>query len=331
MRYVFGPVPSRRLGRSLGIDPIPHKICNWNCVYCQLGRTRPLVNERKEYIPSEEILAEVRDVLENHAPGEIDWVTFVGSGEPLLHARIGYLIRQVKDMTELPVAVISNGSLLYLADVRQEIAAADAVLPSLDAGTADLYRKINRPHPDITFEKLVQGLIAFREEYQGQLWIEVMLIRGLNDTSQALAEIASVLNQIEPDSIHINSPTRPPAETWVGPADEQSLRKAVEILGEAADVVNPVEGSFGIGKDEDPIDAIVGIIGRHPMRLEDIERAVVRWSSEEIRMALENLKNSGRVKMVERFGIRFWCPASSQFPDDARSQRTMPGMRDRTK
>lgn len=136
LKYVYGPVPSRRLGQSLGIDTIPLKTCNWNCVYCQLGRTQPLVNERKGYYPSEEILAEVREALEAHKPGEIDWVTFVGSGEPLLHARIGRLIQQVKGMTELPVAVITNGSLLYLLEVRQELVSADAVLPTLDAGTA---------------------------------------------------------------------------------------------------------------------------------------------------------------------------------------------------
>ena len=118
MRYVFGPVPSRRLGQSLGIDPIPLKTCNWNCVYCQLGRTQPLTNQRKDYFPPQEILAEVRQSLDAHQPGEIDWVTFVGSGEPLLHASIGWLVRQVKKITELPVAVITNGSLLYLPEVR---------------------------------------------------------------------------------------------------------------------------------------------------------------------------------------------------------------------
>src|SRR3972149_2395926 len=125
MRYVFGPVPSRRAGRSLGIDPTPLKTCNWNCVYCQLGRTRPLVNERKEYYPSEEILTEVREALVAHQLGEIDWVTFVGSGEPLLHTSMGWLIRQVKGMTNLPVAVITNGSLLYLPGGGQELAAAE--------------------------------------------------------------------------------------------------------------------------------------------------------------------------------------------------------------
>jgi len=217
MKYVFGPVPSRRLGQSLGIDTIPLKTCNWNCVYCQLGRTVPLTNERLEYFPREEILAEVEQALAAHKPGEIDWVTFVGSGEPALHIGLGWLIRKVKELTSatttftpqgrLPVAVITNGAILYLPEVREELAVADAVLPTLDAGNARLYRKINRPHPDITFERLVDGLIAFRKEYQGLLWVEVMLVRGLNDSEEALREIVAALERIRPDEVHINLPT----------------------------------------------------------------------------------------------------------------------------
>src|SRR3972149_1969672 len=138
MKYVFGPVPSRRLGQSLGIDTIPLKTCNWNCVYCQLGRTVPLINERRNYVLPEAILAEVQVALAAHRPGEIDWITFVGWGEPTLHVSIGLLIRQVKALTDLPVAVITNGALLYLPDVRAELIAADAVPPTLDAGTPEL-------------------------------------------------------------------------------------------------------------------------------------------------------------------------------------------------
>ena len=166
-KFVYGPVPSRRLGQSLGVDPIPLKTCNWNCVYCQLGRTMPLTNERRAYFPRSDILAEVKDSLDAHPDNEIDWITFVGSGEPTLHTGIGWLIRKVKDISDLPVAVITNGALLYLPEVRQELLAADAVLPSLDAGKSWLYRKINRPHPEISFERLLNGLAAFRGEYSG--------------------------------------------------------------------------------------------------------------------------------------------------------------------
>jgi wyosine [tRNA(Phe)-imidazoG37] synthetase (radical SAM superfamily) len=325
MKYVFGPVPSRRLGQSLGIDTIPLKTCNWNCVYCQLGRTQPLIDERQEYYPSEEILAEVREALKAHKPGEIDWVTFVGSGEPLLHASMGYLIGQVKGMTELPVAVITNGSLLYLPNVRQELAAADAVLPTLDAGTAKLYHKINRPHPELTFERLVEGLIAFREEYWGKLWVEVMLVRGLNDTPQALWDIAKVLQSIRPDAVHLNLPTRPPAETWVQPPTEESLMQAIAILGNIAEVVHPAEGSFDLSGYDNPIDAVIGIITRHPMRQEELKRTLERWSPGQARQVLVDLEASERARVVERFGVRFWSAASSHYPDEAQSLRTMPG------
>lgn len=327
MKYVFGPVPSRRLGQSLGIDTIPLKTCNWNCVYCQLGRTLPLTNERREYYPAEDILLEAEQALRSHASGEIDWVTFVGSGEPTLHSRVGELIRRVKGLTPLPVAVITNGSLLYLPEVREELSVADAVLPTLDAGTAALYRKINRTHPETTFERLVEGLVAFRDTYQGRLWVEVMLVSGLNDTSQALEDIAKVLKRIKPDAVHINLPTRPPCETWVQPPDEEGLMRAISILGNVAEVVHPAEGSFDLNGYEDVVDAIVGIVTRHPMRQEELERTLKDYPPGQVKEVLETLKDSGRVQVVERLGVRFWSAVPSVYPDDKHSQLTNPSAR----
>ncbi len=324
MKYIFGPVPSRRLGRSLGIDTIPLKTCNWNCVYCQLGRSMPLTNSRKNYILSEVILAEVQAALSAHRPGEIDWITFVGSGEPTLHAGIGLLIRQVKVLTDVPVAIITNGSLLYLPEVRAELIAADAVLPTLDAGTPELYRTINRPHPDITFERLVKGLIAFREQYTGKLWIEVMLVRGLNDGEQALRDIAVVLGKIRPDEVHINLPTRPPVETWVQPPDDEGLMRATAILGDFAHVVQPAEGTFDLSGCNNLTDAIVGIVTRHPMREAELRHALEKWSPGQVDEALAELEASGRAQVIERYGVRFWSAADSRYPDEAHSRRTAP-------
>ena len=331
MKYVFGPVPSRRLGQSLGIDTIPLKTCNWNCVYCQLGRTQPLTNERKEYYPAEEILAEVREALDAHKPGDIDWVTFVGSGEPLLHSRIGYLIRGVKGLTDLPIAVITNGSLFYLPEVWEELAVADAVLPTLDAGTEKLYRQINRPHPDVTFDRLIQGLIAFRREYHGRLWVEVMLVKGLNDSEAALGKIALILKRVQPEEVHINLPTRPPAETWVQPPTEAGLMRAQAILGDVAKVVHPSEGEFDLSGYESAVDAILGIITRHPMRQVELERTLDRWSPGQVDQALADLETGGRAQVVERFGTRFWSAAPSYYPDKAHSRRTIPGYQNRSK
>jgi wyosine [tRNA(Phe)-imidazoG37] synthetase (radical SAM superfamily) len=330
MKYVFGPVPSRRLGQSLGIDTIPLKTCNWNCIYCQLGRTVPLNNDRRDYFPREEILAQVEEALATHKPGEIDWLTFVGSGEPTLHLGLGWLIQQVKELTHLPVAVITNGSLLYLPDVRQDLSVADAVMPSLDAGSADRYRQINRPHPEVTFERLVNGLLAFRSEYSGKLWIEVMLVQGLNDSEEALRDIAELLRRIRPDEVHINMPTRPPAETWVRPPDESGLMRALAILGGSAKVVHPAEGTFDLGSDEKIVDAILGIITRHPMRQEELERTLTQWAPEQIDDVLNELEASGCAQVVECFGTRFWSAAPAHYPDEEHSlasQGRVPGQR----
>lgn len=324
MKYVYGPVPSKRLGQSLGIDPIPLKTCNWNCVYCQLGRTRPVVNERKDYVPPDEILEEIVQSLESHNSGEIDWVTFVGSGEPALHASLGWMISHVKANTEIPVAVITNGSLLYLPKVRKELRLADAVLPSVDAGTEKLYRTINRPHPQITYDKLLQGLIDFRKEFSGELWVEVMLLRGLNDSEQSLHAIAKVLQKIKPDQVHINLPTRPPVETWVRPTDNAGLTRAMSILGEIAHVVHPTEGKYEMSSSKNLVDAVVEIIGRHPMREDEIVRTLEQLRPGNVEEAMRDLKASPRIQIIDRFGNRYWCSAKAYYPNEARSAPTAP-------
>lgn len=313
MKYVFGPVPSRRLGRSLGIDPIPLKTCNWNCVYCQLGRSTPMHNERREYFPRNEIVQEVKTALEVHQKDEIDWVTFVGSGEPTLHAGTGRMIRQVKTFTSIPVAVITNGSLLYRSEVREELRAADAVLPTLDAGTEAVYRSINRPHPHLTFPTLVEGLTAFRRIYTGKLWVEVMLIKGMNDSEEALKDIAAVLRSIAPDAIHLNLPIRPPAEPWVHPADEEGIMRATAILGGAATLVHPVEGDFDLSGCQDIVDAVVATITRHPMREEELVRSLNRWAPYRVTEALRELAASGRAQVITRFGHRFWTATRGKY------------------
>ena len=324
MKYVFGPVPSRRLGQSLGIDTIPLKTCNWNCVYCQLGRSVPLTNERRAYVPCDVILAQVEEALAHHAPGEIDWLTFVGSGEPTLHSGVGKLIARVKELSDLPVAVITTGSLLYIPQVRQALKTADAVLPSLDAGTAQLYRRINRPHPQTTFERLVNGLVLFRREYRGKLWIEVMLIKGLNDSDEALEDIAGQLRRIRPDEVHINLPTRPPAETWVQLAEEEVILRALVKFSDTARVVHPAEGAFDLGSCDSLLEAVLAIITRHPMRQDQLEQALAQWAPDQAETVLAELQASGQAQVVERLGSRFWSADQSRYPDQAHSQTTAP-------
>jgi len=282
-------------------------------VYCQLGRSAPLVNERKDYTAPEAILAEVQAVLSAHRPGDIDWITFVGSGEPTLHASIGRLIRQVKALTPLPVAVITNGSLLYLPEVRQELSAADAVLPTLDAGDEQLYRHINRPSPRPTCAAWLDGLTCFRSEYCGKLWVEVMLVKGLNDTLAALRGIAVALQRIKPDQVHIVLPTRPPAEPWVEPPDEAGLMRAAAILGDVARIVHPAEGAFDLSGCATVVEAIVSIITRHPLREDELVRALERWTPGQVQEALEALALSGQAQRVERYGARFWSATAAHY------------------
>ncbi|PKO08557.1 MAG: radical SAM protein [Chloroflexi bacterium HGW-Chloroflexi-2] len=315
MKYVFGPVPSRRLGQSLGIDPVILKTCNWNCVYCQLGRTIPLTNQRKEYIPTQDISSQLEQALEDHQKGGADWITFVGSGETMLASNVGILIEQIKQITKIPIAVITNGSLLYLPEVRQELLMADAVLPSLDAGNAKLYKRINRPHPQVTFNRLVNGLKLFRQEYHGKLWIEVMLMKDLNDSVETLTEIASHLRVIQPDEVHILLPTRPPVEPWVKPADQEGIQRARDIFGSIARVVNTTDGVFELAENENLVDAVVDIITRHPMKESELLETLKKYSKGNVQNTLIILEKSRKAQVVTRYGERYWSAILSHYPD----------------
>jgi len=212
-----------------------------------------------------------------------------------------------------------------MPELRAELAAADAVLPSLDAGGPELYRTINRPHPQTTYDRLLQGLVEFRRGYKGKLWVEVMLVRGLNDTQPALSAIAAALQQIRPDAVHINLPTRPPVETWVEPPDEDGLMRAVATLGTGVQVVHPAEGTFDLSGCQDVSDALVAILTRHPMREEELLRTLDHWAPGRVTEALAELVADGRAQVVERYGSRFWNAGAARFPDEEQSRRTAPG------
>lgn len=265
--YVYGPVPSRRLGRSLGVSPIPPKTCSYTCVYCQLGRTTDLRAGRKSFFPKEDILAEI---IESAPKDKIDFVTFVGDGEPTLCKDLGWLIQQTKEQLRLPVAVITNGSLLFNKDVREDLSKADVVTPTLDAGNERVWRNINRPHRNISFEKMLQGLIDFRAKYSEQIWIEVMLVKDLNDTEEELRSIKRVVDMISPDRVYVLTPTRPPAEPWVNPSNHETILKAQEIIGGAIAVAEIEYGTFGLSGFTDARQAILEIGSRHPLRREQV-------------------------------------------------------------
>ncbi len=213
MKYVYGPVPSRRLGKSLGISPIPDKTCNYTCVYCQLGRTTHFTNERQLFYPVEEVLKEVQEALQQEK--DIDFITIVGEGEPLLYKGIGLLVTQLKQLSSIPIAIITNGALLSQEEVRKELLQTDVILPTLDAYSEEQFRKINRPHKEIKLVEVIEGLKEFRKIFHNQIWLEVMLVKDLNDDINSINEIKKIIDEINVDRVYLNVPIRPPAESWV--------------------------------------------------------------------------------------------------------------------
>jgi wyosine [tRNA(Phe)-imidazoG37] synthetase (radical SAM superfamily) len=307
MKYVFGPVPSRRLGQSLGVDLLPPKSCIWNCVYCQLGRTKQFVTERSEFFPRQEILDEIVETLEGGL--QIDWITFVGSGETTLYKGIGWLIHEVKRITAIPVAVITNGSLLHMPEVRQELLEADAVLPSLNAGSAGLHDLIDRPASGFSYRLHIEGLMQFRKEYRGKLWLEVMLIAGMNDTDEALEDLAEVIEEIHPDSVHLVVPTRPAPESSVRIPDDDRIHKAVFILSRSAPLINPVKGTMNLKGASDLLEAVTSIAVRHPVQVREIEHALLDCfpgDPEAVRQAMESMLASGRFESVRHGDELYW-------------------------
>lgn len=290
--YVYGPVPSRRLGRSLGVSPIPPKTCSYTCVYCQLGRTTHLQIKRESFFPKEDILAEI---ISSAPEGKADFVTFVGDGEPTLNKDLGWLIQQTKEKLHLPVAVITNGSLLFQEDVREDLCKADVVIPTLDAGNEKIFRAVNRPHRSIDFDTMLLGQIDFRREYSGQLWIEVMLVKDLNDTEKELQSIKHAIDMINPDRVYILTPIRPPAEHWVEPSSAETILKAQGIIGESVSVAELETGQFGLGEFSDARQAILEIGSRHPLRGEQAAEIEIAFSDAGIVRQMLDAKELVRV------------------------------------
>lgn len=312
MKYVYGPIPSRRLGRSLGVDPIPLKTCNWNCVYCQLGRTAPLINERGEWAPRAAILDEVRAAVAAHPPGTIDYVSFVGSGEPTLHSGLGWMVRAVKQFTAQPVAVITNGALLGRPDVRDDLLAADVVMPTLCAGDESLFRRIHRPHPDLTLEAMLAGLVEFRAAFSGQLWLEVMLMAGVNDGEDALRALATAIGRVAPDQVHLVLPDRPATEPWVVAPDADGIMRATALLGAVAAVVPPSGVRFDLTGHASLQEAVLAILQRHPMSEAQMADALAGQPPAAV-AALRRSLLAGGARLVERHGVHFWTLDDQRF------------------
>ncbi len=275
-KYLYGPVPSRRLGRSLGVDIVPVKICTLDCIYCQVGRTTNKTIERKEYVSARPIISELKQVLSKKL--EADYITIAGSGEPALNSQLGIIIDKIKKITNIPVAIVTNGTLLYRPDVRSDCAKADVVLPSLDAGDQETFLKINRPHPDINIEKLISGLCAFREEYSGRIWLEVFLIELINSSPEQIAKINAAIRRIRPDKIQLNTAVRPAAEENVRKLNAQKLQEIAAQIGPDCEVIADFSQSVTsenkhkqkLKTDKTRTETLFSMLKRRPCSLNDI-------------------------------------------------------------
>ncbi|NMA10994.1 MAG: radical SAM protein, partial [Methanomicrobiales archaeon] len=229
-RHLFGPVPSRRLGVSLGVDLVPQKTCAYNCVYCECGRTTDLTCERREYVPTGRVIAELDDFL---AKGpDLDYVTFAGSGEPTLHSGIGEIIAFIKDRhPRYRVAVLTGSALLADPDVRAALMRADLVVPSLDAVSEEVFSRINRPSPGITAERVLAGLLDFAREYPGEVWLEVFIVPGINDTEEEIRLLKDAVAAINPHRVQVNTLDRPGTDIRVRPAAPGRLARIAAVLG----------------------------------------------------------------------------------------------------
>ncbi len=235
-KYVYGPVASRRLGRSLGVDLVPFKTCTYDCVYCQLGHTTNQTIRLDEYVPVEDLLAEVK--LKLNGPLLPDYVSLAGSGEPTLHGRIEEVIRGIKRMTSVPVAVITNGSMLWSRSVQESLMEADLLLPSLDAGDAGHFQQVNRPHPKIEFETMVNGIIEFTRRFHKPVWLEVFLLEGITGIPEEVEGIAAWTRKMKPAKVQLNTVSRPPCEDDARPVPPESLAALAALFDPPAEVIS---------------------------------------------------------------------------------------------
>jgi len=235
MKYIYGPLNSRRLGLSLGINLIPYKTCNFDCIYCQLGKTTHKISERKEYINIEEIFNEFKLCLQTTE--KLDYITLSGSGEPTLNLQFSQLIKKIKEITSIPVAIITNASLLSDPSVRQELKSADLILPTLNTYNQEIFLKINRPLEQIRIEDIIRGLIDLRKEFFGKIWLEIMLVKGINDNLRQIKKLKPIIDEIKPDKIHLNSPVRSTSEPNVFGVPRYKLKKIQEIFGENCQII----------------------------------------------------------------------------------------------
>ncbi len=295
-KYLFGPVPSRRLGRSLGIDLVPKKVCSLNCVYCEVGKTTKLTTERKEYVLYERIVAELDDFMKSQP--NIDYITFSGSGEPTLNTHIGKLLRYIKNhYPKIKTAILSNGTLFFDKELRQELLIADVILPSLDAASQRVFEKIDRPAPGLKIETYIQGLIDLRKEYKGQLWLEILFLKFYNTSKKELLLLKEAIRRIQPDRVQLNTLDRPGTVKNLTPLNHQELLHCQQIIDypNTEIIAEPVQRKNLETYHQDIEHSILNTITRRPCTLYDLQQ-MLGIHINEINKYLGVLEESGKIK-----------------------------------
>ena len=304
--YLFGPVPSRRLGISLGVDLIPMKTCTLNCIYCECGRTTNLTLDRKEYVPFKAVKEELQHYFAHNL--KPDYITFSGSGEPTLNSRIGEVLNFIKSQNRnIPVAVLTNGTLLFQKQVREDIKNAEVIMPSLDAATNIIFKKINRPHPRLQIETIINGLVQLRKEYSGQIWLEVFIVPGLNDTEHELTALKRAIEKIEPDSIQLNTLDRPGTVSKIKAASRMELQRIINFwkLDNAEIIAAAPERKEIKSYREDTETAILETIARRPSTLDDLTK-ILGLHINEINKYLDVLEADNKIKTVRQSRGNFY-------------------------
>ncbi|MEW6386000.1 MAG: radical SAM protein [Thermodesulfobacteriota bacterium] len=313
-RYIYGPVNSRRLGRSLGVDLVPFKTCTYDCIYCQLGHTTNKTCRRQEYVPIADILGELQQKLAEGPP--LDYITLGGSGEPTLNARLGELLGQIKGLTRVPLAVLTNGSLLWRRVVQDALMEADLVLPSLDAGDEQLFRYVNRPHRDITFDHMVYGLAEFTRRFPKSVWLEVLLLSGVTGIVTEVEKIAALARSIRPERVQLNTVSRPPSEEFACPVPRDQLEAFAKLFEGKAEVISAANGEVTRSPQAHPAtDAdILALLSRRPCTVQGVSASLGLHVGEAAKR-LQALADQGSVIAVRNNGGIFYEPLRTSAPE----------------
>lgn len=303
--HIYGPVPSRRLGFSLGIDIIPFKTCTLDCVYCQLGNTPNKTLRREKFFSSPEILAQIKRRLSSGQ--RIDTITFSGSGEPTLNKALGEFIEDVKKMTPIPVTVLTNSTLFTDKNVRNALMQADLVIPSLDAATQEVFLKTNRPCSPLHIKEIIDGLVKFRQEFKGRIWLEIMLVKGVNDSPSHIQKLKEATSMIKPDKIQLNTVVRPPAEKSARPLSHDKLEKIKKVFGKNCEIITEFDKKQQTQPQKDLEGAILDMIRRRPVTLSDISVSLGKHANEIIKY-LDFLLNEGKIRSVTHKDSKYYEP-----------------------